>query len=470
MTSAERESLTLSQRPEPSAARPYQFPSFSRHRLPNGLRVLIAPLRRLPLVTMRVVVDAGAATEHQELAGVAALTVRALAEGTTQRDGAALAEAFERFGASLSPFANWDDVDLATTVVRDRLPQVLQLLGEVVRTPAFPEHEIARLRDERLAELLELRAEPRGLADEMFEALLYTAGSRFAYPEAGRADTVSSLGPAQVRHFYSARFKPSATTLIVAGDVIEDEVLAQVEKVFGGWSGDPLPLPALEVGPATESRTIHLIGRPGAPQTEIRVGHVGLPRRTADYFSVVLMNAILGGVFNSRINLNLREKHGFTYGASSVFDWRRAPGPFVVSTAVATEVTGPAVHEVLAELERMRTTAPDMAEVSLVASYLEGVFPIRFETTEAIASALAALTTFQLPDDYYDTYRGHIRAVTTESIADAARRHLHTDRLQIVAVGDPDRIGEQLASLALGPVISRDTLGLPLGSPPHATA
>jgi zinc protease len=413
---------------------------------------------------MRLVIDAGAATELPELACVAALTVQALAEGTTERDGAALAEAFERFGASLSPFANWDDLDLATTVVKESAPPVLRLLAEVVRKPAFPEHEVTRLRDERLAELLELRAEPRGLADELFEALLYTQGSRFAYPEAGRADTVSSLGPVQVRQFYKTRFKPSAATLIVAGDVNEGEVLAQVKEVFGGWAGDPLPSPALDVGPATESRTIHLICRPGAPQTEIRVGHVGVARRTEDYFSVVLMNAILGGVFNSRINLNLREKHGFTYGASSVFDWRRAPGPFVVSTAVATEVTGPAIREILGELERMRSTMPDGDEVSLVTSYLEGVFPIRFETTEAIASALAALTTFQLPDDYYDTYRSHIRAVTAESIAQAARRHLHTDRLQIVAVGDPDRIGEQLGSLALGPVISRDTLGSPLGS------
>jgi zinc protease len=386
-----------------------------------------------------------------------------LAEGTADRDGAALADAFERLGGALATFTNWDDVDVSTTVVRERFAEVLQLLAEVLRRPAFPEREVVRLRDERLAELLEQRAEPRGLADELFESLLYAPTSRYSYPEAGHPTTVQDLTAGRVRDYYTTRFQASAATVIVAGDVEENETLEQVSRAFADWSGNAVSAAPLSVSPSTTARMVHLIARPGAPQSELRLGHIGLPRRTEDYFSVVLMNAILGGVFNSRINLNLREKHGFTYGASSVFDWRREPGPFLVSTAVATGVTGAAIREILAELERMRTTVPGDDEVSLVASYLEGVFPIRFETTEAIASALAALTTFGLPDDYYDSYRDRIRAVSAEDIARAAETHLHTERLQIVAVGDPEEIRGPLESLELGPVVVRDSMGRLLG-------
>jgi zinc protease len=202
----------------------------------------------------------------------------------------------------------------------------------------------------------------------------------------------------------------------------------------------------------------------------LRLGHIGVPRLDPDYFAVVVMNAILGGVFNSRINLNLRERHGFTYGASSAFDWRRVAGPFVVSTAVATAVTGAAIREILAEIEAMRNAPPAADELSLVTSYLDGVFPIRFETTEAIATALTSLQAFGLPGDYYDTYRDHIRRIHSADVYRAAKTHLHPDLLQIVAVGDPDEIGPQLEALALGPVRYWSAEGSPIaGASPGGT-
>lgn len=450
--------MTVPSRPVPGASRPYRFPVFERARLPNGLAVLVAPVRRLPLVSVRVVLDAAAREEARSHAGVAALAAGALAEGTTRLDANALADAFERLGSTLATYAGWDATQARVTVLSHRLDAALRLLGDVVRTPAFSPREVDRLRSERLAELLELKAEPRGLADERFSTSLYRASSRYGIQEGGDESTVGSLTAESCREWHHARFAPHAVALVVAGDVRVADVLRLAEDVFGDWQATAAAAATADDSPADTERRITIVDRPGAPQTELRLGHVGLPRLHPDYFDVVVMNAILGGVFNSRINMNLREKNAFTYGAFSSFEWRRDAGPFCVSTAVATGVTGEAVREILAELEAMRAGPPTADELSLTQSYLDGVFPIRFETTDAIASALATLHTLRLPDDYYDTYRARVRAVTADSVLAAAQHHLHIEGLQLLAVGDSAGIRAPLEGLGLGPVtVTTDT-------------
>jgi zinc protease len=207
---------------------------------------------------------------------------------------------------------------------------------------------------------------------------------------------------------------------------------------------------------------VHLVAKPGAPQSELRIGHTGIPRAHPDYFPAVVMNAILGGLFSSRINLNLREAHGYTYGAHSGFDWRRWAGPFAAETAVQQDVTADAVREVLFEIDRMRESPVMPSELSLATSYLDGVFPIRFETTDAVATALANLVLFGLPGDYYDSYRANVRAVTAEHVLAAARTHLHPDRLHLVVVGDPDAVRTPLERMAVGPVTVWDDRGEPI--------
>src|SRR5687767_2450380 len=384
------------------------------------------------------------------------LTAAALAEGTTRLDALALANEFERLGGALSSYATWDATHVRTTVLSTRLRDALSLLTEVVRTPALDEREVNRLKEERLAELLELKTEPRGLADERFTSSLYKSGSRFSAPESGSERSVQQLTVDACRSWHAQQFAPAVTALIVAGDVEIDQVLQLATENLGDWTAAaPAPVSVDDL-PAREYRSVRVLDRPGAPQTELRVGHVGLPRLHPDYFDVVVMNAILGGVFNSRINMNLRERNAFTYGAFSSFEWRRDAGPFVVSTAVATPVTASAITEVLVELNRMRAAEPTADELSLSTSYLDGVFPIRFETTDAIAGALATLRTLRLPDDYYDTYRERIRAVTAESVLRAARSHLHVDRLQVLAVGDRAQIETTVGALELGPIVVVD--------------
>jgi zinc protease len=431
-------------RPAPASPRDYHFPRFERRTLRNGMQLVVAPVTKLPLATVIAVVEAGASSEPRGKEGVAALTARLLPEGAAGLDGAALTDRFERIGTSVESHADWDVAAVTLTSLTQQLPEALGLVRDLLRAPDFPAREVARLKEERLAELLQQLAEPRGLADDQFARALYEPGARYAMPVDGDAASVRALGRDDVLAFYAARYRPAATTLIVAGDVTMAQISALTDELFGDWTGSR-PAPAVTgVDAAQGGRLTRVVAKADAPQSELRVGHVGLPRRAPDYFDAMVMNAVLGGLFSSRINLNLREAHGYTYGAFSAFEWRRAAGPFVVSTAVKSDVTADAVREILGEIERIRTQEIEEDELTLATSYLDGVFPIRYETTAAIAGALANLVIHELPDDYYDRYRERVRGVTTDGVRRAAQAHLHPDRLRIVVVGDPDVIARPL--------------------------
>ncbi len=447
------------QRPLPGPRREYHFPRFVRRRLDNGVELIIAAVMKLPLVTVSVVVDAGAVCDSPGQEGVARLAAKLMLEGTDKYDGAELTERFEQLGASIDAEADWDEAAVSMTVMSDRLPAAFALLGEVLRTPAFPQREVDRLKAERQAELLQLRAEPRGLADELFTRFLYTPSSRYARPDGGDEVSVGGIERVRVQSFYKQRYAPATTTVIIVGDVTVEraEELAQTE--LGGWAGTPPAKIIADASPARRDRAVHIVAKPDAPQSELRIGHVGIPRNHPDFFAVNVMNAILGGLFNSRINLNLREAHAYTYGAFSVFDWRRQAGPFIVQTAVKSDITDAAAREVLSEIDRIRADRVGEDELSLATSYLDGVFPIRFETTAAVAAALSVMVVHGLPEDYYDRYRERVRGVTRDQILEAARAHLHPDALQLVAVGDPAVVQNRLAAMKFGPVSLYDATG-----------
>ncbi len=442
--------MTPHPRPEAGMPGSYEFPRTTRFALANGLRAIVASMHRLPLVSVIAVVDAGAAGDTAGREGLAMLTAAALAEGTADRDGPALTDAFERLGTTMDSGAEWDDATVQLTVTPARFDDAMALLAEVVMAPRFAEGDVERLKSERLAELLQEQVEPRGLADERFARVVYAPASRYARPAGGSPATVRALDASQARASHVLRYGSTTTTLIVTGDVTPEAVHAVVERRFGAWSRAVEPTPPVHAGARTTERAVHVVAKADAPQSELRVGHVGLPRGHRDYFSVVVMNAVLGGLFSSRINLNLREKHAYTYGAHSGFDWRRAAGPFVVATAVKTEVTDAAVREILREIDQIRDAAVTADELDLATKYLAGVFPIRYETTGAVASALAVATVYELPDDYFSTYRGRISAVTRGDVLAAARAHLRPEALQILAVGDATTITEPLAALQLG--------------------
>ncbi len=439
-------------RPAPGAARPYHFPAFETRTLPNGLRVVVAPVHAHPVVTVLAVVEAGATRDPEGKHGLAVLAGRALAEGTATMTALELAERVESLGTVLDTGADWDSSIVQLTALTERAGDAFAVLAEVLRAPSFPEAEMQRLAEERLSDLTQIRAEPRGLADVALNRLLYAASSRFARLAGGDERSVTRITRDDIVRFHAEHFRPDATALLVVGDCTADAAVALAAEHLGDWSGTAAVAPAPDASPRHADRRVHVVAKPDAQQTELRLGHVAVPRAHPDYFPLVVMNAILGGLFSSRLNLNLRERHGYTYGAHSTFDWRRAASPFEISSAVQTDKCADAVREALAEVERMRHEPVSEEELSLAVSYLDGVFPIRFETTAAIAGGLANVEIFRLPSDYFDTYREQVRAVTTDDVARVARTHLDPARLQIVAVGPPDILHPALDALAIGPV------------------
>ncbi len=433
-------------RPQPGPPRPYRMPAFSRSTLANGVEVMIAPFYRLPVATIRVVVDAGASVDALGRAGESWLTAKSLAEGTRQYSADAITLAIERLGGELEPETDWNDISISTTIRSTYVADALALVGELVCAPVFPEAGVDRNRSEQIAEREQARRDPRQHADEMFARVTYDQQARFALPEAGEIATIHTFDRAIVETFHRERFAPMRTCVIVVGAVDHDKTLAQIDESLGRWTGGSDAQVAASVDRPAETIAAHLVDRVGASQTELRLGHVGIPRLHPDYYAAVVMNSVLGGLFSSRINLNLREKHGFTYGAFSAFDWRVQSGPFIVSTAVQTDATAPAIREILSEINRIREAPISEEERSLAVNFLAGVFPIRYETTAAIAAGLGAMRVFRLPADYFETYRERILAVTAQDVMNAAQRHLHPANLQILALGEAQAIQPQLAA------------------------
>jgi len=444
--------------PRPGAAepRPYHFPMFETRILANGLRVVVSPVHAYPVVTVLAVTEAGATRDPRDAEGLAQLTTRALSEGTRDMNALELAQRLETLGTTLDTGADWDSAIVQLTSLASRVDDAFAVLAEVLRFPAFPESELDRLRAERLADLAQLRAEPRGLADVYFSRLLYDAGSRFARLAGGDEASITHITRDRTVAYHAEFYRPNSTALMVVGDITVDEAVRHATRCFGDWSGTaPDVTEPLDV-PRFREQRVHIIDKADAPQSELRVGHVAVPRLHDDYFPLVVMNAILGGLFSSRLNLNLREVHAYTYGAHSAFDWRRAASPFEISTAVETAVTADALREIQIEFARIRETPVTDAELSLATDYLVGVFPIRFETTAEVAGGLANVEIFRLPSNYFDSYRERVRSVTVDDVLRVAQRHLDPARLQVVVVGDASSIREPLAALGLGPVTVYD--------------
>ncbi|MBP1704845.1 MAG: peptidase domain protein [Chloroflexi bacterium] len=444
----------LAVRPVPGAPRPYHFPAFVRARLSGGLPLLLVHLPGRPLVTANLVLPGGAVDEPPADGGSAVLAARALTEGTERYDAVALVEASERLGASLRSDAGWDATVVGVDVPVERLAPALELLAEVARRPTFPEREVARLRDQRLNDILQARADPGRRADEAFVAAIYEPASPFARPSGGLPETVATLDPDACRRALRRWSSFDRAALVVGGDLDGVDAQAMAESLFGDLvpdsAADPAATPAS--GGAVERTFVHLVHRPGSVQSEIRIGHVGLARRNPGYHAVVVMSAILGGLFNSRLNLKLREEKGYTYGAGAGFDMRRLPGPFSARMAVNTEATVAAIADTLAELRRIREQPVGHAELATARDYLVGVFPLRFETPAPVVSSLAGLVTHELPDDELDRYRPAIEAVTADDVQAAARDHLDPERTAIVIVGDADALAAELEAAGFGPV------------------
>ena len=437
--------------PEPTAVRPFLVPEIGADRLDTGLEIRTIPLSRIPLISVSLMIDVGEARMDHGEAGRAVLVGNALQGGTARHSGADLAEAIESIGASLAVGTSWDGTRVALSVLADHLPEALDLMADVVRRPTFPSDEVARVRDQRLAAIQQERTEPGRLAELSLRAQLYDPAAPYSRPLGGTQESVEGFDADAAQALFDSSYGPSIGVVAV-GDLDPDHIRALLQERFGDWTGGWKRAPAPNASPRTSERRVVVVHRPGAVQSEIRIGHVGPPRSIPEYFSLRVANGALGGTFGSRLNLNLREKHGFTYGVRSRLGFGRGPGPFSIATAVETAVTAAAVREAMAEFTKLADEGPTEDEVSSIRDFLSGVFPLQMETTAQLNRQAATLLVHDLPADYLTTYRDNIRAVTRDSAAEAARRYFLPDQAQIVVVGDADAIQGELESLSLGPL------------------
>jgi zinc protease len=321
----------------------------------------------------------------------------------------------------------------------------------MLRAPRLDAGEFDRLRAERLNDILQSRADPGRLADESFLREVFADGEPYGRLSAGTPETVGALTVEDARAFHAAHYAPNVADIVIAGAIEPDTALAAIERHLGDWGGTA---PEHRTFAPTQSggRRIVLVDRPGSVQSELRVGHLGIDRHDPRYFPAIVMAALLGGVFGSRLNLRLREELGYTYGARCSFDPRRAIGPFTATAAVQTEVTVDAIRELLGQLERIREAPPTETELAEVRDFLVGVFPLRFETTGGIAGAIEPLAVYDLPHDWWQTYRANLEGVGPDDVHRVARELVRPDEALILLTGDASVLRTDLETAGLGPL------------------
>ncbi|MEM7417173.1 MAG: pitrilysin family protein [Gemmatimonadota bacterium] len=445
-------SLDRTEVPERGTMRDFSFPDVTRVDGPNGLDLRVGRMSRLPVVSVNLFMRAGEAALAPSRAGLGVLTADALEGGSRRRSGTEIAEAMESIGARLSAAGGWEGTSVAMSCLADRLPEAMAILAETVLEPAFPDDEVERAKEQQLAHIRQRTMDPGSLATDAARVRYFAESVPYARPVDGSVESIAEMQRDSMRGYADANYRPGGGGLVVVGDVEPTEVQAMVREHFGSWEGEPGTRPDFTVEPRTRQCTITVVNRPTSVQSEIRVGHVGAARSTPDYYALSIANMVLGGMFTSRLNLNLRERNGWTYGVRSRFTFRSQPGPFQVSAAVGSEATGPAVREIVHELRGMAQDGPTEEEVTAARDFAAGIFGLQLETAAQVATRVSQLIVFGLPDDHFDRYRDTVRGVTRDQAAGAAARHIRPDELQIVVAGRADEVVGQLEALEVGPV------------------
>jgi zinc protease len=438
------------------------LPRIRRERLDNGLGVVMLPMPRVPVAVLEMVVSAGSARDTAERAGLADLTVHILPEGAAGLGVMEIADRLARIGAALSVGAGHDAARIRVTTLRSSLAAALDLLADLVLRPSFPDVEIERARGERAVDLLRSSDEPAWLARRAFEAELFGTDHAYGTPPEGTIATVRSLAREAFVEFYSHLYRPTNATLVTVGDFDSAELGPEVERAFGEWQGNGVE-PVDVSSPTGPGRGIVLVDRPESTQSELRIGHVGVPYHHDDGLTLRVLNHLVGGAFLSRLNLNLRERRGWTYGVRSQFAFRRGPGPFTIATSVATAVTRSAIEEIRGELERLVSGPIEEAERTLAIRGLTLGLPLRFQTPGQIADRVREIVIHDLPDDWWDGIQERYRAITIEDLERVARAHLRPAALLSVVVGNAAEVAGELA--ALGPVTQRERKPTPSLAP-----
>jgi zinc protease len=447
----------------------YQPPRFERRRMSNGLELRVVERHDLPIVTVDLVVKSGEALAPRGKEGLASLAADLLDEGTESRTTMQLAGELAEIGSSLEASGGLESTTVSLTTLSRHLARGLDLFADVVRNPSFPDKELQRLKLQRLSVLKARADDPEEMSADIFPRLIYGPGHPYGRPDLGTPGSVTSITREDVVAFHRRIMVPGNAALVVVGDVRPEAIADALEARLAAWASGPVPSPpSLEPIPApSEGRPVYLIDKAGAPQSVLAIGRVGAARRSPDYHALIVMNAILGGQFASRINLNLRQEKGYSYGAESGFGFYRGPGPFVAGGPVESGVTREALEELFKELAGIAGARPVTDdELAFARERLILGFPSRFETTFGVAGQVAVLVTDELPDDEFERYQPRIEALTRGDVDRVARQYITPDRMVVLIVGDRSRIEGPLKALPWAKAIRHlDTGGNPLDDP-----
>ena len=431
--------------------RALKLPPVQKLSLGNGLPVLLVESHEVPVVQVNVIVRAGAGADPQGKPGLASLAADMLDEGAGSASALQISDEVDFLGASLSASARWDATTVGVHVPVKRLERALAILADVVQRPTFPAAELERLRKERLTELLQARDEPTAIASVALARALYGRGHRYGTITMGTEASVRAFSREDLASFHGRAFRPNNAAVVVVGDVTAPSIRPLLERAFGGWKAEGAFASAVPAAPQVAGREIWIVDRPGSAQSEIRIGRIGPPRSTADYYPLVVTNTILGGSFTSRLMQNLREQHGYAYGARSSFDYRLSTGPFVASAAVQTDKTGPSLTEFFKELDAIGKTVTE-AEVTKAKNYVALSFPSDVETTGDLAAKLAEQFVYGLADGWLDQVVSRLQAVTLAEVRRVAPEYIVPGKVAVVVVGDRKKIEAEVKALNLGPV------------------
>jgi predicted Zn-dependent peptidase len=453
--------LDRSKPPALAPLKSLRLPAVQVQTLPNGLQLAVVEMHKVPVVDVVLLVRAGAVRDPQDSPGLATFTANMLDEGAGSRSALGIAEEADYLGATLSTAAGMENATVRLHSTKARLAQSLDLMADVALRPAFADSEITRQRELRQNAILQLRDQPTAMAPLAFNAIVYGTHP-YAHPQQGDDASTAALDRAKVAGFYATYYHPGNAKLLVVGDVTPAEARKLVEARFGAWAKGAAPAAPLAEPPAPAPRTFYLVDKPGAAQSVILIGHVGVPRSTPDYYPGRVMNTILGGSFTSRLNQNLRETHGYTYGATSSYDMYRMAGPFRARASVQTAKTDSALIEFFKELRRMRDEPVPAVELAKAKAYIALSLPAEFETTQGAAGMFLDLLGNDLPLDSYDGFIPKVNAVTAADVQSMAKRHIRPDEFTVVVVGDRSQIEESIKALNEGPIELRDLWGKPV--------
>ncbi len=454
-----QENLDRTKRPEPLGTPGVQLPKIQKAKLANGLEVWLVEKHELPVVALNLVIQAGSDHDPIQKPGIASMTADVLDEGTRNRDALKIADELDFIGASLAVRSDVDGSFITLHSITKRLKEALDVFSDVVVNPMFPQAEFERLKKQRQTALLQQKDRPPVIATNAFRHILYGSNHPYGNDASGTETSLKEMTREDLVDFYNAYYRPNNATLIVVGDATLGDITTRLESLLAGWKSAPVPALTLPPIPNVEKRKLYIVDKPGAAQSEIRIGYPAAARNTPDFFPINLMNRILGGQYTSRINLNLRERHGFTYGARSGFTFNKDSGPFVASAGVATAKTDSSLQEFKNEIDRMHSGGVTADELAFVKKGFAGSFALTFETASQIAGALQNIVLYNLPENYYETFLQNIDNVTLDEVQQTARKYLDSSTMAFVVVGDLKAIRKSSEQLGLGETVLCDAEG-----------